>query len=189
MKFKEIETKYNANDIALEDFKRFCDSLVATTETIASSYDHYYEKQQNQFIRYRAGSKPELTIKKKTKAKNNFVRTEINLPLDKKLSEKNRLKIVDAFCGNLGFLHNFTIFKVCHIYFYHKFNLVYYAVFDENLEEQSRFIEIEMDEEFNWPSEAAAWRELMKIEKKLNVLGINRKDRINDSLYEMFRKA
>lgn len=189
MKFKEIETKYSADKIRLEDFKEFCIGLRPKSEKQASSYDHYYEKRLNEFLRYRAGLRPELTVKKKTKDKNNFVRTEINLPLDQDISEKKRMKIVDAFCGHLGFLHNFTIYKVCHIYYYDKFNLVYYIVFDENLQEQLRLIEIEMDEDYDWPSNAAAWRALLKIEKKFKKLGITKKDRINKSLYETLRKA
>jgi len=189
MNFKEIETKYSASHVKLKDFKDFCARLGSRVEKQASSYDHYYEKTKHEFLRYRAGLRPELTVKKKTKTKNNYVRTEINLPLDKETSEKRRLQIVDAFCGHLGFVHNFTIYKVCQIYFYEKFNLVYYVVYDEDLREKTRLIEIEMDEEYAWASQSEAWRELLKIEKKLKALGITKKDRINESLYEMFRKA
>lgn len=189
MTFKEIETKYNAKKIKLKDFDTFCKSLNPVSEKQIGSYDYYYVKSETEFLRYRSGTKPELTIKRKTKAQNNYIRVEVNLPINPKTSENKRLKIVEAFCNGLGFFHNFVIYKTCHIYYYKNFNFVFYVVFDENLKEKARFIEIEMDEEYPWPNEATAWSELLKIEEKLKAFGITYKHRISESLYEMFRKT
>lgn len=188
MTFKEIETKYYANHISLKDFIAFCEELRPVDQKQLSSYDYYYVKSKKEFLRYRAGVRPELTIKKKTVSNNNFVRTEVNLPIDKDTPDNKKHKIVEAFCSGLGFTHNFTIYKTCHIYYYDRFNLVWYVVYDDNMKEKSRFLEIEMDEQYEWPNEASAWSELLKIEKKLEPLGIVESQRVSQSLYEMFRK-
>ena len=189
MKFKEIETKYSAVDIKLEDFKSLCKSLKPLKEKKVSSYDYYYTKSRKEFIRYRAGVRPELTVKKKTSDRNNYVRVEINLPLGSSLTATHTLETVEAFCAALGFNHNFTIYKTCQIYDYEAYNLVYYVVYDRKRKELARFIEIEMSEEYPWRTKTDAWSSLLKIEKKLKILGITNRHRISRSLYEMFRKA
>lgn len=188
MIFKEIEVKYRAKDIKISDYRLLAESLLPTKQLQVSSPDHYYVKSKDMFIRYRAGSRPELTVKVKINDKDNFVRTEINIPLDLSLSEEDRLKTVAAFCDAIGFTHNFSIFKTCIIYYYEKFNIVYYLVYDLEMVEKERFIEIEMDEKYPWTSEEEAWNELVKIEKHLSELGITSQNRIKKSLYEMFRK-
>jgi adenylate cyclase class IV len=188
MHFLEVETKYNANDISLEKFREQCKKLLPIREKLVRSYDHYFEKKKNEFIRYRAGQSPELTVKKKTVDHNNFVRIEVNVPIAKKRTEFERLQIITAFCDSLGFKHNFTIFKVCHIYYYEEYNIVYYVVYDKELREQTRLIEIEMDETYNWKDKKQAWSALLKVEKSMAALGLKKKNRVNESLYEMFRE-
>lgn len=188
MDYKEIETKYPANEIKIADFRSLALSLNPVSSKRAASYDHYFEKVKNDFIRYRAGERPELTRKFKMKDSDNFIRVEINVLLDPNMLEDTRLAVCSKFCDSLDFKPNFSIFKTCEIYFYQKFNVVYYIVYDMELNEQIRFIEIEMDENYPWPSEAAAWKELLKIEKSFKKIGITPNKRIKESLYEMFRK-
>ena len=44
LKFKEIETKYNAENIDLKDFEAFCIKQKPDAVIIASGYDHFFEK-------------------------------------------------------------------------------------------------------------------------------------------------
>ena len=62
-------------------------------------------------------------------------------------------------------------------------------VYDENIKELGRFIEIEADETHEWKSEKEALEEINKFEKLLLPLGLNNKNRLRKSLFEMFRKG
>jgi adenylate cyclase class IV len=188
MQFKEIETKYRAQDVKLQDFIKCLESLSPTHKIRVGSYDHYFVKNDNEAIRYREGAKPELTVKVKLNDKNNYIRVEVNCPLDPNTAEEARLRIVTAFCETLGFKHNFTIYKNCHIYYFENCNVVYYVVYDEELKERDRFIEIEMKED-GWLNEDQAWAELQRVEKQLVVLGITPARRMKRSLQELFIKS
>lgn len=187
MHFKEIETKYRAEDIKLVDFVKRAEELQPTSQLQTASFDHYYAK-DDAFIRYRAGSRPELTMKVKSKDANNFVRVECNLPLEVTQDATEQKQVVEKFCQMLGFSHNFSIYKTCFIYFWGNHNLVYYVVYDSELKEKDRFIEIELNEKIEWTSEEDAWNELVKIEKNLESVGIKPQRRIRLSLFEMFKK-
>lgn len=188
MHFKEIETKYRAEEIKLSDFNRVARELKPIRELQISSFDYYYTNGTDSFIRYRAGSEPQLTMKTKSKDANNFVRTECNLPLDPSQSADEQKKTVDKFCEMAGFKPNFHIYKTCFIYFWDRHNLVYYVVYDEEMKERDRFIEIEMSEKFDWVKEDHAWAELQGIELSLSTIGLNARRRIRLSLFEMFKK-
>jgi adenylate cyclase class IV len=125
----------------------------------------------------------ELTIKRKTQDANNNNRVEVNLPTQGKST-----KAVAAFVDLLGYKPNFSIFKTCKIAFLEKVVLVYYVVYDENLNEKQRFIEVEANEKYNWNSEQEAWDEVLKYEKMLEPLGITPKHRLRKSLFELFKK-
>lgn len=188
VKFTEIEFKYRAEDIKLSDFKKAALALLPVKILDVSGFDHYFTNKDNDFLRYRAGDKPELTMKKKLKDSNNYIRIEVNLGLDRTISKEKQTDVVTKFCDQLGYSPNFSIFKSCSIYFYDTFNLVYYAVYDDNMKELDRFIEIEMDEEYPWSSDTQAWDALTEIEQKLKPLGISPQARIKRSLFEMFCK-
>lgn len=189
MHFKEIETKYRAQDIKLLDFIKRAEELKPDSQLQTGSFDHYYTKDTDAlFIRYRAGTRPELTMKVKSTDSNNFVRVECNLPLEKHQDPTEQRYVVDKFCQMLGLTHNFSIYKTCFIYFWGNYNLVYYVVYDAELKEKDRFIEIELNEKIEWPTEEAAWNELLAIEKSLDSIGIKPQRRIRLSLFEMFKK-
>lgn len=184
MQFKEVETKYRVSALKLQAFTDLATSLSPVKFIEAAGYDYYYVKDTTDFIRYRAGSLHELTVKKKLADKNNFIRTEINMGV-----KEQSLEIIEAFCASLGYKFNFSIFKTCFIYYYEHFDLVYYVVYDNNMKELDRFVEIEMLETYEWESPEAAWAKLLEIEQLMKPLGITPQSRIKKSLFEMLQKA
>jgi len=184
MRFKEIETKYSADEIDIKKFIDLIEPMKPDKKMMVSSYDDYFVNKDGDFVRYRyTDNHGELTIKKKTTHLNNNERMEINVP-----TAGDNLPTVSAFLEFLGYQHNFGIYKTCKIYWVDNVVVVYYVVYDKDLKEQRRFIEVEADESFDWPSEAAAWDQVVKWEKLLEPLDISPKNRLKKSLFEMFRK-
>jgi len=184
MHFKEIETKYYAASIGMEEFTKLVEPLNPEWMMV-SSYDDYFTNDKDEFIRYRYhDTMGELTIKRKTSDLNNNNRVEVNLPTQGKSS-----KAVEAFVDLLGYKPNFSIFKTCKIAFLEKAVLVWYVVYDPNMKELERFVEIEANEKYSWQSEEEAWAEVTKYEKMLEPLGITPKHRLRKSLFELFKKT
>lgn len=187
MKFCEVETKYRSESIKLQDFCDLAVNWVPKDTLIVSGWDYYFvsEGDPDEFIRYRASpTKPQLTMKRKSKVGNNYVRREVNLPIAKDAT----LETVTVFCEDLGFKFNFKIWKSCWIFWFDLFNVVYYIVSDAEIKERDRFIEIEMDEEHPWVDSTEAWTKLVEVEKSMESLGISPQSRLKKSLFEMFRK-
>lgn len=185
MKFKEIEFKYDASSIDMSKFLELVEGLASRKKMMVSSYDDYFTDQSGNFIRYRyTDGRGELTIKRKLSDKNNNERIEVNVP-----TSGDNFKTVEAFVDLLGYKHNFSIYKTCKIFWVDKVVLVYYVVYDKELKELRRFIEIEADEDLQWDSEQQAWDEIGKYEKLLEPLSITPKNRLRKSLFEIFRKT
>lgn len=183
MHFKELETKYFADDINMNDFIELVEPLKPEWMMV-SSYDDYFINDKDEFIRYRYHDHMgELTIKRKTTDANNNNRIEVNVPTDGKSSDA-----IEAFAGLLGYQKNFSVFKTCKIAFLEKAVLVYYVVYDENLVEKQRFIEVEAKETYAWTSEEEAWATVVEFENMLAPLGISAKNRLKKSLFEIFKK-
>lgn len=184
MQFKEIEFKYDAGSIEMAKFLELMETMTARKRMTVSSYDDYFIDANGNFIRYRHhDGRGELTIKRKTSDKNNNERIEVNVP-----TAGDNLQTVTAFCDLLNYKHNFGIYKTCKIFWVDKVVLVYYVVYDKELKELRRFIEIEADEDLKWTSEQEAWDEVAKYEKLFEPLGITPKNRLKKSLYEIFKK-
>lgn len=184
MHFKEIEYKYDADSMEMQKFVDLMETFSIKKKMMVSSYDDYFTDSSGNFIRYRHhDGRGELTIKRKLNDKNNNERLEVNVP-----TSGDNLKTVSAFVDLLGYKHNFGIFKTCKIYWVDRVVLVYYVVYDSNLKELRRFVEIEADEDLQWESEQHAWDEIAKYEKLLEPLGITPKNRLRKSLFEIFRK-
>lgn len=184
MRFKEIETKYDAADISMQAFIDLVESWKPPKKMMVSSYDDYFTNKDGDFVRYRyTDDRGELTIKKKTTHKNNNERIEINVP-----TKGDNLKTIAAFMEYLGYSYNFGIYKTCKIYWLDNVVLVYYVVYDKEMKEKRRFIEIEADEDYDWASEEAAWDHVIKYEKMFESLGISPKNRLKKSLFEIFKK-
>lgn len=184
--FLEIETKYYADEIDRIKFKNLLRSMNPKEFIYVESTDIYYSNGDN-FLRHRLApetdpsGRSELTIKKKHVNGNNVVRTEINLRVD-----TNDKETVEAFCNNLGYTKNFSIFKVCDIYFFDDADVVFYTVLDEQGKSQN-FLEIEVDESLGF-GEAEAKEIIVKYEKLLSTLGLSPQKRLKKSLWEMYRK-
>lgn len=184
MRFKEIETKYDAAKIKMEDFLEIVESLPIREKLLISSYDEYYVNKDGDFVRYRHNNeRGELTVKRKVLDLNNQERVEVNLP-----TQGDNVQTVTRFLELLGYEHNFSIYKTCNIFWTDKVDLVYYVVYDREFKEQRRFIEIEADEDLEWESEDEAWDEVLKYEKLLEPLGITPQHRLRKSLFEIFKK-
>jgi adenylate cyclase class IV len=184
MQFKEIEFKYDAAGIEMSKFLELMDQLSVRKKMMVSSYDDYFTDNHDNFIRYRHhADRGELTIKRKTSEKNNNERIEVNVP-----TAGDNLKTITAFVDLLSYKHNFGIYKTCKIFWVDKVVLVYYVVYDTELKEMRRFIEVEADEDLQWSSEQEAWDEIAKYEKLMEPLGIGPKNRLRKSLFEIFKK-
>lgn len=185
MTFKEIEFKYDASNISMNDFvERVEKELSISKKMLVSSHDDYFVDSIGNFIRYRyTDNRGELTIKRKLNCNNNNERIEINVP-----TAGDNFKTVSAFVDLLGYKHNFGIYKTCKIFWVDNVVLSYYVVYDKEMREKRRFIEIEANEEVQWKDEAEAWAEIEKYEQFLEPLNITPKNRLKKSLFEMFRR-
>ncbi len=188
MKHLEVEFKYRADDISLEKFTELCKNRGEHKFVEASGYDHFYSHPDNddRFCRHRIGPDlNQLTFKRKSVERNNYVRTEHNINLQKQVSRDQ----VQALCSEFGYKFNVSVFKTCFVYKYDRHTKVYYICYDTNMKELGRFIEIEMSEEHPWESEDQAKQELLELEAKLSeVLSISPQSRMRKSLFELYRK-
>ena len=189
--FEELEYKYRADNISLNDFKALMNSSHVLKQIVAASWDIYYSNasNSNSFVRLRLGEKPELTIKVKTTDGNNWRRIEIDLPLDPaRLTEDT----VSKFVAEFGYKENFRIFKACDIHVLEYTNFVYYVVYDTNLQEVGRFAEVEVNKEkvmeLDSLAPGQAMAKLREGEMVLEKLGISAQNRLKKSLFEIFKK-
>jgi adenylate cyclase class IV len=183
--FSELEYKYKADDIKLQDFQNLMESLQILKKKDVSSWDHYYINKSNkdEFIRFRVSDSPELTIKRKVNQSNNWNRVEVDLPL-----RDNNLKTVNTFVDLLGYEENFSIYKTCFIYWLDYINFVYYIVYDSNMNEKSRFIEVEVNKEKLGKEIILVDEQLKKGQEILSKLGLSPQNRLKKSLFEIFVK-
>jgi len=185
---KEIELKYRADNIKLADFAAFCEARKPDRFLTASGFDHFYSSKKDLecFARHRVepGKFNQLSFKRKLADKNNFIRVEHNITLGLDVTVKQ----VSQLMGEFGYEYGSSLFKHCDIYTYPLYTLVHYVVYDSNLKELDRFLEVEMSEEHAWKDDQEAWDMLTAIEKELEPLGISPQNRIKRSLYEMFVK-
>jgi adenylate cyclase class IV len=148
--YTEFETKYNTDESKLIDFKRILNSMSGIERFIyIEGEDHYFTKPDNSFARYRTpdyglgNGRSEVTIKVKPEgAKNNIIRKEVNWRVDVTPESAIREGLL-----LMGYSHNFSIWKACHIYNFKDATLVFYSVFDTTDDKSSKvnsFIEIEV---------------------------------------------
>lgn len=185
---KELEFKFNAEDIPLTEFVSFAKHLNPLKSLYVCGYDHFYSSKEspNTFIRHRVGQDfNQLTVKRKLVENNNFLRDEINVSLARDVNEET----ANALAQAMGYEFNTTIFKTVFVYDYEKFTLAYYSVTNQDLKELGRFMEIEMSEDYAWETEEQAWELLKELEAGAShYLGIKPQGRIKKSLFEQFRR-
>lgn len=187
--FKELEHKYKADSVKLSDFIKLMGSMNPKVRKDVSSWDYYYTNKTNEdeFMRFRqSDNNPELTIKRKVKTSNNWERIEVDLPLD---DSRIKLNKVETFASLLNYSENFRIYKTCFIFWLENVNYVYYVVYNENMKEVGRFIEVEVNkEQVPVLGVDKAVEELKAASQKLEEFGISAQNRLKLSLFEMFRK-
>lgn len=184
-KYKEVEYKYDASKIKLLDFQKLMNQLEPKLLLETSSWDLYYTNDKDEFIRYRKSEiKPELTIKRKITEKNNDQRIEINLGL----ANGDQDETVGEFVKLLNYKFNFKIYKSCFIYFFDEVDIVYYIVYNENMDEVGRFLEIEfLEEHAHTVKMDHILNVLQEYQEKLKPLNIS-SNKLSKSLFEMFKK-
>lgn len=183
----EVEFKYNCKDILLSNFLEFCKNYDKSKFITASGWDHFYynEKTPDVFVRHRIGPDcNQKTIKRKLTANNNFIRTEHNIDLDAKTTKEQ----ISAECAEFGYQYNFSIFKTAFVFKYNWHVFVYYIVYDTEMQELDRFIEIEMSEEHTWKDEQEAYSQLLVLEKLCKSIGLTPQARVKNSLFERYKK-
>jgi adenylate cyclase class IV len=187
MNYKEIELKFSAKGIKLENFHIFCKKRKPEKYFTVSGTDHFYASNNlDIFYRYRDGDDgSQLTYKIKTTKNNSFIRKEYNINLGFNVDPKE----VEAYVNEIGFNYAGSIFKNCFIYNYDYYTAVYYIVYNQDMVELDRFIELEMKENYEWVNEQEAWTELLVLEKMFKPLGILPSNRVKESLFEMYRST
>jgi hypothetical protein len=186
----ELEYKFRADDIKLLDFIDFMNSTGYNKRKDMSSWDYYYvNKEKDSFLRFRDSETPELTKKLKTNNNNNWSRIEVDVPLDKTRVTED---VINKFAELEGYNLNFKIYKSCFVFWRDTANFVYYIVYDENLVEKGRFIEVEVEKSavpmLNSKLTGGAIGHLKTLETSLQRIGISSKNRLKKSLFEMFVK-
>lgn len=176
----EHEFKYKSDNISLTDFKKLMKKLPIVRKLEVSSWDYYLVNENKSFIRFRNSSEPEITTKLKTSENNNFKRLEVNLALDHNKVSKDS---VFKFAELLGYRENFRIFKTCFVFFLDKVNYVFYNVFDENMKEVGRYIEVEINE-----GSGGDQSHLDEAASKLKEIGLTPQQRMKKSLFELYYK-
>lgn len=194
IRVRELEVKYQKDDVKLTDFNKFSWDFKPVNYLEVSSWDYYYgyvgddKNNEVEFIRYRDGIKPELTIKVKTTDKNNNDRDEIDVPLDPDMNAEQRKYFVEEFCKAMKYELNFKLYKYCSIFYYEKIDTVYYITFNEEMKEQGRFIEIEARKDYKFATKEEAWQCVTDMEKEMSVLGITSQNRMKRSQWEIHRR-
>lgn len=189
--FSELEYKYKADEVGLSQFQDAMTEVQFIKKLDVSSWDYYFVKDNSEdFVRFRDSSSPELTKKIKTKNSNNWNRIEVDLPLDR---ERLNVLIVKKFLELEGYTRETKLYKSCFIYWTNTVNYVYYIVYDKDLKELGRFIEVEVNKdkviELNDQPDNSAEGELNKSAENLLKLGLTPQHRLKKSLFEMFVKG
>jgi adenylate cyclase class IV len=182
----ELEFKYDGSDIKLAKFIEFAQSQNPVKRVEGSGWDYYYSGpgQEFDFIRFRKGGLCELTIKMKNNEKNNNNRFELDLPLSDKVPDK----LVEIFVGLFGFKENFRVYKYFDIYWFEKVDIVYYTIYNKDMNEVGRRVEIEARKDYPFKSAAEGEAEVKAMEQKMAEIGITPQMRMKKSMWEQFRK-
>jgi adenylate cyclase class IV len=174
--------------MTLTQFMEFCKEHGDHKFIMASGWDHFYANKNDEdaFCRVRVGpDSNQLTFKRKTDDANNYIRTEHNIDLATTVSVRQAADLAKEF----GYYFKFTLYKNCFVFKYDRYTFVYYIVYDPDLNERGRFVEIEMSESYPWKDDQEAWGALTVLEKIMKPMGILPQGRVKRSLYEMFKDA
>lgn len=186
--YSELEYKYKADSVSLTDFIKLMEELKPIDRLDISSWDTYYTNSEDSFVRFRQSDTPELTKKVKTKEVNNWQRIEVDLKLDQCIKESTVAKFLELD----GYKENFKVYKSCFIFWLDNINYVYYIVYDKELKELGRFIEVEVNKHrvvgLNEKLPNGAVWELNQAASKLDSIGLSPQNRMKKSLFELYKK-
>ena len=193
MEMMELEFKYDASKISRKDFVRIIQDnfKVKTKKRIINepgddTGDHYFTDSNGKFMRFRHGANYwELTTKVQKDKRNNWVRTEVNLLLSPGEMSLSKAK---GFAEVFGLKPDFTVKKDAVIYWIDNVVISYYNCMNEKDEEVGRFIEIELDEDYEIDSVKDGVKIISNWEEKLRELGLPIGDRISKSLFQMYTR-
>jgi adenylate cyclase class IV len=183
----ELEFKYDGADVKRSKFVEFAQANNPVKRVEVSGWDYYYSGTglPFEFMRFREGGEVmELTIKMKNEEKNNNSRFELDLPLSNKVA----LWMVEKFVGLFGFKENFRVFKYCDIYWYEKVDIVFYIIYNKDMNEVGRRVEIEARKDYPFKSAEEGVAEVKAMEQKMAEIGITPQMRMKKSMWEQFRK-
>lgn len=183
MKHKEIEYKYNASDIKLSNFHKFCINKTPLKYLEVSGTDHFYKHpgRPDSFYRHRlSNNESQITLKVLTND-NNVTRDEYNID-----AQGLHNSTVGEYVRAHGYSYSGKVYKNCFIYHYDCYCVVYYVCYDDDMQELGRFIEIEMSEDYPWASVEEAQGLLKMKEMSWKDLGIGLANRETRSLFQMF---
>lgn len=207
LEFIEFEVKHPASASQLVEFKQILEQQEGIVEFIYVAgpdmffiYPNVFFKSHPQwdikgtFVRYRRPSfgldKGRRTVTWKYKpagADDNIKRKEHNWDVGKTPENVIIEQLKDS-----GLSFNCSIVKDCHVYNFKDASVVFYIVYDTTegkAGEPRYFIEIEVDEKtIANKTEQEAWAIIDKYEAILSPLGVNKKTRIKESLFEMYRR-
>lgn len=196
IKVREIEFKYDADKagVKLSQFDKFAQAMNPESRVEVGSWDIYYSPTKDmglpfEFMRLRLGTRPQLTIKIKTNVNNNNDRIEVDLPIDPTTPQDEIVEIGNEFCAQFGFKENFRIMKYCSIYYFEKTDMVYYIVYNEEMKEMGRFIEVEARKDVKFENQDQAVEVVKALESTLSVFGITPQNRNKLSQWERWRKT
>ena len=188
----EFECKYRIAETDLIKFKKIAESLSDLKSFLyVQGLDVYYTTDmvtEASFARYRKAEfeknpKAWLTFKKRLVEGRSYKRKEPNIQVN-----GTPLTEIEAALEMHGYKKNFEIYKLCHIYFFKDATLVFYTVIDEG-DKHASFVEIEVDEAtISQLTEEDAWEVIRKYEAYLEPLGITYKNRLQKSLFDLYRK-
>lgn len=182
----ELELKFDANKIVVDEFIKFCYGLRPESFKTVTGPDSYYSI-GDAIWRHRADSR-ELTQKRRKSGVSSQDRLELDLIYDSSMAPA----FIDNFLVISGFKPEFVLTKTAHIFYVqkagHKFSLVIYdvnKVENGKLTEPHRYIEIEIDKKAVVTADRAKvllreWKqELQRAFKNLD-------EPLNESLYEIY---
>ena len=188
----EFETKYKVDESKRIPFKQIAQDVPGLKSFVyAEGPDRYYIPSlpvEALFARYRKAAHEKnptewLTYKKKLLEKGSYKRKEPNLVVT-----KTPLSEIEAALEMNMYKFNFEIYKYCDIYFFQDACIVFYTVIDDKGSNIS-FIEIEVDEKtISTKTEAEAWEVIRKYEAILEPLGVTYRNRLQKSLFDMYKK-
>jgi adenylate cyclase class IV len=182
-KFSEFETKYEVDEAHLEKFGTTLQESTRHFETIhVDGRDDFYIHNDGNFLRHRINNEEqELTLKRRLDGDLTH-RLELNLNVG--LTDE---EVVAKFADTLGYKYSFTLFKESIIYHFADACLAFYKVKSKSHKKARCFVEIEVYNNIKGLDEKKAYRIIKKYEKVLHDIGVTEYDRLNSSLFELYK--